>query len=264
MALSGDTPGAPNMTKVTFRECKLCGFIGKSGHSISLHLRMKHSVSLLEYAEQHEGYVRPRCTVCGGPARYKGDHYTGRHRRKGLLFYATCSDACRSQAIGNKHRGMPHPVAALGLKARWAKTPPARRQEIIQRRIEGLAVAMRKGGSSLEKIIAGELTTMGIAFETQKVVGPYIVDFYLVASDTYVEIDGCYWHGCPICGFDAKPGIQSKAPRQRQRAAYLHYRQLHVCRIAEHDIHDNRDGVREKLQQWAIPREGASGAARRD
>lgn len=246
----------PNMTKVSYRECKICGFVGKNAQGFSLHLSQKHKIDLLDYAEQYEGFERPKCIVCGEPARYKGDHYKGRHAKKGFLFYATCSDECRAKNIGDKHRGVPDPKHSESYKKYWANTSEERRQQIIENRVVGIAKVMKNGGTYIENIIADELKMLNIRYERQKRVGQYIVDFYLIGADIYLEIDGCYWHGCKQCGFDGVPGIQEKAPRQRRRTGYFKSRGFRVERIPEHDITNNLDAVRELLKQWATPREG--------
>ena len=252
--------GFPNMTKVTFRDCKICGYAAKSGHGLSLHLRMKHSVGLLEYAETYEGYERPRCTVCGNPARYKGEGLKKPNR--GFCFYATCSDECRAIAIGSKHKGRPRPASVKAKEAktqrnRWRTMTPERREEVLRHVAQGTADAARTGGSSIELAVESLLLSLGIPFEKQKAVGRYIADFFLPNVGIYMEVDGCYWHGCAECGY-ARKVRQDRVATDKRKDAYFRHHRLTLVRIPEHDIRDHLDQVRASLQQWTIAREGVT------
>ena len=54
-----------------------------------------------------------------------------------------------------------------------------------------------------------------------------------------IEVDGCYWHNCPVC-FPKKTGYTKNAARdQRKYATYNKYGWA-VIRLWEHDINANR------------------------
>lgn len=50
-----------------------------------------------------------------------------------------------------------------------------------------------------ERLFAAHLRLMGVLFEQQFYVEghPHAYDFFLPEMNLIVEVDGCYWHGCP-------------------------------------------------------------------
>jgi G:T-mismatch repair DNA endonuclease (very short patch repair protein) len=47
-----------------------------------------------------------------------------------------------------------------------------------------------------ERAVAAALDALGVAYEPQRIIAPYIVDFWLPDSRTVLEVHGCYWHAC--------------------------------------------------------------------
>lgn len=54
-----------------------------------------------------------------------------------------------------------------------------------------------KEETAIEKIVAGILEEFGLTFERQKVIGHYVVDFFIPTLNLIVEADGDYWHNIP-------------------------------------------------------------------
>jgi len=74
-------------------------------------------------------------------------------------------------------------------------------------------------------------------FIPQVRVGPYAVDYAHVERKVAVEVQGCYWHCCPVC-FPA--GCVSKAQkdnieRDRRKAAYLKANGWKLVLVWEHE-----------------------------
>jgi len=86
--------------------------------------------------------------------------------------------------------------------------------------------------SSLEISIKNELDLLGINYVQQKEVHGYYADFYLPESNLLIEVDGCYWHGCDICGFKGRNNKQKEANREKR----LLHSGYDLIRIKEHDI----------------------------
>jgi hypothetical protein len=82
-------------------------------------------------------------------------------------------------------------------------------------------------GSSLEDVFATILDQCGIAYQRQKPIGRSRVDFYLPATNTVIEIQGCYWHGCLYCGFDSELH-QKKRTQDAKRHDTLRKKGYHV------------------------------------
>ena len=105
------------------------------------------------------------------------------------------------------------------------------------------------------------LKTLPIMVHRQKVMGNYIVDFYIAEAKTVIELDGTQH-------FEAE-GKQLDAARD----AYLQSKRLIVLRYANSDVNRNFDGVCEDiwnrlklsekslLLEEKVPRRGGCGVA---
>lgn len=73
-------------------------------------------------------------------------------------------------------------------------------------------------------------------------------DFYFPAHKLAVFVDGCFWHGCPICNrripatrtdfWRAK--LEENRRRDNRQRRTLRRNGYHVMRVWEHDIRDGR------------------------
>lgn len=90
-------------------------------------------------------------------------------------------------------------------------------------------------GSADEDRFANALEALGIRYERQKIIGPYRADFFLIDYHLLVEIQGCYWHGCLQCGYDADIHKQFRRKDVRRRH-YLEKKGYHIEEVWEHDL----------------------------
>ena len=74
-----------------------------------------------------------------------------------------------------------------------------------------------------------------VKFTRQKVIGPYIVDFYCPKADLVIELDGSQHF--------TEDGLQKDA----QRTVFLEQFHLTVLRIPNNEIHSNFQGVCERI-----------------
>lgn len=81
------------------------------------------------------------------------------------------------------------------LKKAIAKANPAAAKMRKKKRLEASAKKMSNKMTSPEKIFVGLMNEIGVEFESQKVVGEKIFDFYIPSKNLIVEINGDYWHG---------------------------------------------------------------------
>ena len=79
-----------------------------------------------------------------------------------------------------------------GIKRRALKLPRTQKQK--QAYIEGMAKKMDKNPTAPERYFTDILTEIGIEFETQKIVGGKIYDFFIPSKNMLIEVDGDYWH----------------------------------------------------------------------
>lgn len=83
------------------------------------------------------------------------------------------------------------------------------------------------------------LTEAGLdGFVTELRVGFYHIDEAHPELKLAVEIDGCYWHGCTVCGFEPLSGMRA---RDRSKDSFLRNRGWQVVRLAEHAIRADLD-----------------------
>ena len=60
--------------------------------------------------------------------------------------------------------------------------------------INKFATKMRKKPSPIERPVKAALTHFGVAFEHQRIIGNFIIDFYLPKYKTVIECDGYKYH----------------------------------------------------------------------
>lgn len=79
-----------------------------------------------------------------------------------------------------------------GIKKHALNRPKTQKQK--QAFLEGMAKRMDKNPTAPEKTFATILEELDIEYETQKIVGGKIYDFYIPEKNTLVEVDGNYFH----------------------------------------------------------------------
>ncbi len=79
-----------------------------------------------------------------------------------------------------------------GIKRHALNRPRTQKQK--QAYIEGMAKKMDKNPTAPEKSFASLLEELNIEYETQKIVGGKIYDFYIPSKNMLVETDGIFWH----------------------------------------------------------------------
>lgn len=103
-------------------------------------------------------------------------------------------------------------------------------------KLTGNAKALRKNMTKEERHLWYDfLKTLPTTVHRQKVIGKYIVDFYIAEAKIIIELDGSQH-------FEAK-GQQT----DRVRDEYLHSLGLTVLRYANSDVNRNFDGVCEDI-----------------
>lgn len=78
------------------------------------------------------------------------------------------------------------------LKRGARRVPKTRAQK--EAFIKGMAKRMDKNPTAPEKSFASMLEELGVEYETQKIVGGKIYDFYIPEKNLLIEVDGDYWH----------------------------------------------------------------------
>lgn len=110
---------------------------------------------------------------------------------------------------------------------------------------------MSKKMTGPEIIFAELLNTEGILYETQKIVGNKIFDFYLPDYNLIVEVDGCYYHANPKIYPDGQLNNMQKKNKKNDLyknalASTMGYK---LERFWETDLKENIEQVRERLRE---------------
>lgn len=95
-----------------------------------------------------------------------------------------------------------------------------------------------KNNSKLEQFVAAQLDAVGLTYERQKRIGRYAVDFFVPDFNLIIEANGCYWHGCEVCGFNSAEHIE-KRKRDLVRTEFLMSRGYIVHIVWEHEARED-------------------------
>lgn len=95
--------------------------------------------------------------------------------------------------------------------------------------------------TSIEIEFSNMLDRLEVPYEFQVEKGGFIVDF-LVNGRIYVEINGCYWHGCSICFDELNKTQKRKKKRDRMKRAAFKKMGLPFVEIWEHEFDEMNVG----------------------
>ena len=105
--------------------------------------------------------------------------------------------------------------------------------------------------SSLERKVYGWLEEDEISFTKEKSIGKKMHVDVFFAPKTCVELNGCHWHGCPIC--NKKLTEDQQKAQQKDARRYFRIRKLgfDVVVFWECEVHDYPQRVRNQLRALA-------------
>jgi len=101
--------------------------------------------------------------------------------------------------------------------------------------------------TGLEKQIHAMLKAEKIPFVKEKTIGRCHADIFIEPM-TVIELNGCYWHGCPKCQKKPPSDMQKKAMASDSRRLAFFKRlgfQVHV--IWECEVEGNHEAVQARL-----------------
>lgn len=123
-------------------------------------------------------------------------------------------------------------------------TYPAKQASGFKKWLKGWS----KSRTDIELKVLIALKEGGIKFESQKEIDGYFYDFYLPTSNTLIEVDGCFWHGCAQCGFKGSP-TRNDIPKN-QLASKLG---ITLLRLPEHSINGDPDYLKRVIRNIIDP-----------
>ncbi len=90
-------------------------------------------------------------------------------------------------------------ASSLGRRKFWATLSAEERTRITRPgRLACLEATRLREPTSIERIVAGILSDMGVAFEQQVLFKYYSADIFLPDHNVIIECDGDYWHSTPV------------------------------------------------------------------
>jgi G:T-mismatch repair DNA endonuclease (very short patch repair protein) len=112
----------------------------------------------------------------------------------------------------------------------WHKSQPEQQRKFAARAIKMFS----SGTSKVEDMVADWLDRQELAYERQVAVVRFSMDFRV--NGAFIEVQGCYWHGCPYCYLMLTPKQQKRVSRDKAKATYCRRRNIPLYYIWEHDI----------------------------
>lgn len=91
----------------------------------------------------------------------------------------------------------------------------------------------------IEKTVEATLKASGVEYIKQFQVSYYRCDFYIPETNTIIEAHGCYWHQCPVCGYNNHRTEEIRAKDVR-KIAYLESKGYTVNVIWEHSMEGHK------------------------
>lgn len=156
-----------------------------------------------------------------------------------------CGERTSWSAPGSKRRWNQYAHGHAG-KVTIQKAIEARRgQEVSQETRNKMSVNAKKRmkngtfprppfrNTKIERAVQQRLSERGLIFASNAWKFGYNWDIVLDAQKTFVEVDGCYWHGCQVCGYPFRPDKAARDQARDQKALRMGWR---VVRILEHEI----------------------------
>lgn len=128
------------------------------------------------------------------------------------------------------------------------KVKPAAVKKSTKRKKPGkMAKQLKKmnGTSKLEDLFEEILVEMGVEYVHHYRLGGREFDFCLTDHNILIEIHGCFWHACPVCGEDAKFSAQKRSVKNDRHKVKLveAAKGYTMLTFWEHEVHKERAKV---------------------
>lgn len=201
----------PRSSSKISKLCAVCGIEMMVFPSRTNKTTCSRICASVEHAKRHTGKYRSsqevNCSFCGVIVRKPNSRLKNSTR-------TFCNNRCY-HAWDAEYKRSPEMLAKLAQRLREGFGQP----------------------SKLEDRIATWLYNRNLPFERQVPLKTYSMDFKVL--DTYIEVQGCYWHGCPEHFPDHTEQQKRQSDRDRSKATYCRNRDIRLLIIWEHDIEQN-------------------------
>ncbi len=106
-------------------------------------------------------------------------------------------------------------------------------------------LAKMNGTSKLEDTFEEILKELGDPYIKHYRFGKREFDFCLTESKILIEVHGCFWHGCKVCGMEAKYGAQKRSVKNDKHKYKLveASQDYKLLTFWEHEVNNDRASV---------------------
>jgi len=222
-----------NYNEVQIRTCPVCGttfesLVEKSKERRYCSNSCANEARSIASQRPKVEKTEKRCAVCGKPFEVWPSR----------AYYQYCSQQCRNTARrGPREARTSRVVTCNGCGKRFRKFKcriDESENDYCSR--ECYTANGRIDGPTQPEIeFANKLDELGIPYEFQAIKGPFVIDF-LVLNRIYVEINGCYWHGCPKCFSTLNETQKRKIRSDKRKRGYFKNKGLPLIEIWEHEL----------------------------
>jgi G:T-mismatch repair DNA endonuclease (very short patch repair protein) len=108
----------------------------------------------------------------------------------------------------------------------------------------------RRPVSGLEKAVHAIMQEEKIPFVKEKTIGQLHADIF-IEPKTVIELNGCYWHGCPKCTKKYSKMQRTALEKDARRYAFFMRLGFDVHVIWECQVEKDPDAVRAQLKKIA-------------
>ena len=111
------------------------------------------------------------------------------------------------------------------------------------------ASATKGEETSIEAFVREALEEVGVKFIEQKAIRYINVDFFLPEHNVVIQVEGCYWHACPVCyPLGPKNMTQRKnVEKDKQTDEIIKEFGSKMFKIWGHELKENKQKVLSKL-----------------
>lgn len=234
------------------RACPICGiqFITTNRHGgRKACSRLCANRLRAQAVEPQDSKVERRCRRCGHafrafPSRkgnycsrrcvraHAGERQSGKRRNAATVTCAWCGaekvlPRCRAEQ-SERH------FCDNACYHAWDKLRKSSPEMVAKQREQALHMEF-PNPSGVELTVAAWMEGHGIRYEPQALLGRFArLDFRVGAA--YVEVNGCYWHGCPEHSKSLTERQQRRQRKDRAVATYCARRGIPLFVIWEHDV----------------------------
>jgi very-short-patch-repair endonuclease len=126
-----------------------------------------------------------------------------------------------------------------------AHTPSAEKKRFNTLKRRGLLMTS-KPELELKNLLVSKFGVENI--EHHVIVDGFRIDFYVNIIDTYIQLDGEYWHGLNVPYKDLKGTPKEKYDRDRKCDLYFKKKNLKLIRITDKQLKNEKGGILDNVK----------------